>query len=351
MIKKLSENFFDIEPYIAGTQPKDKAILKLNSNENPYPPCPKIQVALAGIQGESLALYPSSKSDELTKALASRFRVKSENIFVANGSDEALALAFRAFFNKGDILFPDITYSFYPVWANLFNCPYKTLPLGKDFVIDPNSYSQPNGGIVLSNPNAPTGIFLGLDGIRTILEANKTSVVIVDEAYIDFGGKSAVGLINEYENLLIVQTFSKSRSLAGARIGVCFGSPLLINMLETIKNSFNSYPLDTICQKIGAVSVMDERYFQEITKKIIITREAFVKDLERLGFSTLNSKANFVFTTHENKSALDIYDALLEKNILVRHFNKPRIDNHLRISIGTDEAMSNVVSALEEILA
>ena len=344
-------------PYVAGEQPKDKSIIKLNTNECPYPPAPGVREAIRELERRSddLRLYPDMNASALTDALADFYGIGSEKIFVGIGSDDVLALCFLTFFTSGyEILFPDITYSFYPVWADLYGIRYRTIPLTAEMKIDPFEYmpeltKRKNGGIIFPNPNAPTGYCESLSKIERIVKANPESVVIVDEAYIDFGGTSALPLIDKYENLLIVQTFSKSRSMAGIRIGFAMGSEKLIRYLKDVKFSFNSYTMNLPSIMIGKAAVEDRAYFDETREKIINTRERFKKDLEALGFLMPDSGANFVFARHPRFTGDYLFKKLREKKILVRHWNKPEISEFLRITIGTDEQMDAVTAALREI--
>ncbi|MBL4827959.1 MAG: histidinol-phosphate transaminase [Spongiibacteraceae bacterium] len=346
-----SEIVSQLEPYVPGEQPKQADLIKLNTNENPYPPSLKVQQALSGDLLDSLRLYPDPDSSELKKSVANYHSVKPENVFVGNGSDEVLALAFMAFFQQNKpLLFPDITYSFYPVYCRLYGIDYKTIPLANDFTIDINTYKQPNGGIIFPNPNAPTSIGMPLASIETLLNANLDSVVIIDEAYIDFGGQSASCLINRYPNVLVVQTLSKSRSLAGLRVGFALGDVHLINGLNRVKDSFNSYPLDTLAQTAAKAAIDDIDYFRECNDKIIATRQWTTQALQSLGFKVLPSQANFVFVRPVTIDAAVLFARLRDKNILVRYFNKARVDQFLRITIGTDQQMQALVTALEQIL-
>lgn len=297
-----------------------------------------------------MRLYPDPTCDSLRETIAAHYGLTKEHVFVGNGSDEILAFAFPAFFSpKRPILFPDITYSFYPVYAQLYRLPYETVPTDEQFRIDPKSYSVPNGGVILPNPNAPTARCLIINGIKEILEANRGQVVIVDEAYIDFGGESVVPLVAEYPNLLVVQTLSKSRSLAGLRVGMAFGHPDLIEGLNRIKNSFNSYTLDRLALAGAIAAIEDRAYFEETNRKVVATRDRTTAALRELGFEVIDSLANFVFVTHPVKEARELFAALKERGILVRYFNKPRIDRYLRVSIGTDEEMDAFLDALREL--
>ena len=340
-----------INPYIPGEQPQDKKYIKLNTNENPYPPSPKVLEAVKNAANESLKLYPDPDSNKLKQAVSDFFGIKKNMIFAGNGSDEVLALCYAAFFNPDKpILFPDITYSFLPVFASLFKLNYETISLTEDFSININDYKKDNTGIIIANPNAPTGKYLELDAIRQILEFNKNSIVIIDEAYIDFGGESAVKLTGDYENLLVVHTFSKSRSLAGIRLGYAIGNFGLIEALDRIKSSFNSYTIDRICSAAGIAAFEDPYYYLEISKRIIKTREYAEKEFEKLGFKVIPSKSNFLFISHKNIKAEQLYVSLKQNGILVRYFNKPRIDNYLRVTIGTGEEIDALLKTLNLII-
>jgi len=345
------ENVRRAVPYVAGEQPKKAGIIKLNTNECPYPPAPGVVRLAKGMDGSVLRLYPDPNITELVNALADYYHVNSGQVFVGVGSDDVLAMSFLTFFNSGrPILFPDVTYSFYDVWAELYKIPYKTCALSESWHILAEDYKQPNGGIIFPNPNAPTGLLEGLDVVEEIVAANRDSVVIVDEAYIDFGGVSALPLLKKYDNLLIVQTFSKSRALAGARIGFCIGNERLIRCLNDIKFSFNSYTLNYPAQLLGVKSVEDDVYFKETTAKIIATRERVKKELKKLGFTFPDSMANFIFASHEKVPAEQIFRALREADIYVRYWNKPRISDYLRITIGTDEEMNRLLEILPNFL-
>lgn len=339
-----------VEPYVPGEQPKHK-VIKLNTNENPYPPSPKVQKIIDEFDAQQLRLYPDPEVAELIAAIAKNKGLDKEQVFVGVGSDDVLAMSFLTFFgSEQPILFPDITYSFYDVWAELFRIPYEQIPLQEDFRICVDDYKRKNGGIVIPNPNAPTGIAESLDAIEEIIAANPDSVVIIDEAYVDFGTKSAQELLKTYENLLVVQTFSKSRSLAGSRIGYAMGSKKLIAYLNDCKYSFNSYTMDRLTIQVGKASMEDEPYFTEQVHRIIETREWAKEQLHKLGFDFPDSKANFIFARHKEIAAEDIFAALKQRNIYVRYFKKPRIDNYLRITIGTKEEMEQLMNALQEIL-
>jgi histidinol-phosphate aminotransferase len=328
-------------PYVPGDQPKVTNLIKLNTNENPYPPSPKVLEALRNFDVEKLRLYPELEPTGFLEALSDYYGIRKEQIFIGNGSDEVLALAFLTYFNSEQpLLFPNITYSFYPVYAELYDIKYKRIPLDENFEINPGDYKVPNGGIIFANPNAPTSIGAPLATVEDIIQANQDVVVIIDEAYVDFGGESAVELINKYDNVLVIQTFSKSRALAGLRMGLALGSKELIQHLENVKNSFNSYPIDSIAKVLAEAAIKDVDYFKEITEKVIKTREFVISELRGMGFVLPDSKANFVFVSHPEISAKALYEFLKEHNIFVRYFSSPLIDNHLRITIGTDEEMN-----------
>ena len=339
------------EPYVPGEQSGHTGIIKLNTNENPYPPSPKVTEAIQE-EVSRLHLYPSPTADGLRRAIAETEDLTEDHVFVANGSDEVLAFSFMAFFDPGRLIrFPDITYSFYPVYAKLFGIPYKEVPLRDDFTLDIAGFEQSEGGIILPNPNAPTGIYEPLDGIRKILEANPGRVVIIDEAYIDFAGPSAAGLISEYDHLLVTRTTSKSRSLAGLRVGYALGRPELIEGLVRIKDSFNSYTLDRLSQSGAEAAFRDAAYFREMTDKVLLTRSRSANRLGKLGFRILPSSANFLFCRHPGMAAEQLYSELKERGILVRHFSRPRISDYLRITVGTDGQMDQLIGVLHEVLA
>lgn len=341
-----------LEPYVPGEQPKDQRYVKLNTNECPYPPSPQVLAAIQAELNHTLRLYPDPNADLFKEAIAQYYGLEGQQVFVGNGSDEVLAHIFHALFKPDQpLLFPDISYSFYPVYANLYQLSVQQIPLAADFSLDLGAYTQPNGGIIFPNPNAPTGSALSLNAIESLLKTNQTSVVVIDEAYVDFGAETAIPLIKHYPNLLVVQTLSKSRSLAGLRAGFAVGHPDLIEALERVKNSFNSYPLDRLAIVGAAAAMQDRAYFAQLCEKIIQTRTATIKRLQALGFSVLPSAANFVFTRPPAGNAEFLYLALKEQGVLVRHFKKPRIQEYLRITIGTDEDMQVLFNKLETLVA
>ena len=341
-----------LTPYVPGEQPKQTGLVKLNTNENPYPPSPRALAAMAQEATESLRLYPDPNADRLKQALATSYRVRPDQVFVGNGSDEVLAHTFLGLLrHEQPLLFPDISYSFYPVYCGLYEIDYRQVALNEAFEIDPADYLQPNGGVIFPNPNAPTGRLLPLSAIRQIVEANPDSVVVVDEAYVDFGGESAIPLVAEYPNLLVIQTLSKSRSLAGLRVGYAIGDSGLIEALERVKNSFNSYPLDRFAIAGAVAAIEDREYFEQTCGRIIRTREDLVRRLDELGFEVLPSAANFLFVRHPGYDAGEIAARLRERSIIVRHFRLPRIEQFLRITIGTDQQSDQLCQALTQILA
>lgn len=345
-------NIRKVIPYVPGEQPKENDIIKLNTNENPYPPSPKAVEALKSFDCSRMRLYPDPNSDILVNSLAKRYKVKPSQVFIGVGSDDVISMAFLTFFNSDKpILFPDITYSFYDVWADVYKIPYKTMPLDDNFRINKTDYFQENGGIIFPNPNAPTGVYESNEMIEEIVKANKNSIVIIDEAYIDFGGESCIGLTEKYDNLLVVQTFSKSRSMAGMRIGYAIGNEKLIKYMNDVKFSINSYTMNHVTQVCGAAAVEDEEYFIETIKKITDVRENTKKELKKLGFTFTDSKSNFLFAAHDKVKAETIFNELKSRKIYVRYWNKPRINNYLRISIGTAEEMEKLISALKEIVS
>ncbi|MEY4766461.1 MAG: hypothetical protein RI907_3134 [Pseudomonadota bacterium] len=348
-----------LTPYVPGEQPKLDNLVKLNTNEHPYGPSPKALEAIRAATGDSLKLYPDPNCDALKSALAQRFGVQAKQVFVGNGSDEVLAHAFQALLKHDQALwFPDVTYSFYPVYCGLYGVAHKTVPLADDFAIRVEDYlprgeapGERAGAIIFPNPNAPTGRLLTLAQVEQIVAANPNAVVVVDEAYVDFGGESAVTLVDRYPNLLVVHTFSKSRSLAGLRVGYAIGHADLIEGLERVKNSFNSYPLDRLALAGAVASVEDEAFFQDSCRKVIATRETLVSQMQALGFEVLPSAANFIFARHPQRDGGELAAALRQRAIIVRHFKQPRIDQFLRITVGTDAQCATLVSALGEILA
>ncbi len=340
-----------VVPYTPGEQPKESGIIKLNTNENPYPPAPGVRKLLDGFDISKMRLYPAPDAEVLVNAIAERYNVKPSQVFVGVGSDDVIAMAFMTFFGSDKpVLFPDITYSFYDVWADVYRIPYQTKPLREDLTIDPDDYKTENGGIIFPNPNAPTGVLESLEMIEDIVKSNPDSVVMIDEAYIDFGGKSCLPLTEKYDNLLVIQTFSKSRSMAGMRIGFAIGSEKLISYMNDVKFSVNSYTMNTVTQLCGAEAIRDEEYFTETVGRIIKTREKSKERLSELGFTFTDSQSNFIFVSHGEKPACEIFNELKKRRIYVRYWNKPRIDNYLRITVGTDEEMEALFSALEEIL-
>ncbi len=353
MSKFWSPVVHELTPYIPGEQPKLVNLVKLNTNENPYGPGPRVLAALQAEVSDTLRLYPDPNSDRLKQTIAESFGLAPSNVFVGNGSDEVLAHAFHALLQHDQpILFPDITYSFYPVYCGLYGIPFETLPLTSTFQIDVADYRRANGGIIFPNPNAPTGMALPLSNIEYLLQINTDSVVVVDEAYIDFGGESAAPLVDTYPNLLVVHTLSKSRSLAGLRAGYALGHADLIEALTRVKDSFNSYPLDRFAQAGAVAAMLDQSHFEETCRKVISSRNWLVAELGKLGFDTLPSVANFIFTRHQNRDGAELTTRLRERSIIVRHFKNPaRIAPYLRITIGTNEQCAALVSALREILS
>ncbi len=345
------KNLINITPYVAGEQPKSDNIIKLNANENAYPPSPKVREILDGYKSEDMRRYPSADAAPLREALAKRAGLRVDNVFVSNGSDDVLATAFRAFFNSHKpIVYPDITYSFYPVWCELLKIPSRTVPVDEDFHISPQSlYGEGNGGVVFANPNAPTSLAESREFVRDVLEHNRDCIVIVDQTYVDFAqrGIDCLDMIKEYDNLLITHTFSKSRSMAGMRIGEAYGDAELIKYMLAVKDSYNSYPVNRLSIETGVASVADEEYFQSTLKKIINTRQNTAAALKELGFEVLDSQTNFLFVTHPKYGAKEIFEHLREKGIYIRYFNKPRIDRYLRITIGTDDEMAQMISQIK----
>lgn len=338
-------------PYVPGEQPKTADVIKLNTNENPYPPAPGVKKIMEDFDCGKMRLYPDTDSTVLVNELSKFYGVKPSRIFVGVGSDDVISMCFLTFFHsEKPVLFPDVTYSFYDVWADIYGIPYKTCPLDENFRIIPEDCMCENGGIIFPNPNAPTGVFESVGMIEKIVAENSQSVVIIDEAYVDFGGESCLKLTEKYDNLLVVQTFSKSRAMAGMRIGFAMGNEKLIKYLNDVKFSINSYTMNAVTQLCGAEAVRDKKYFDEINAKVIKTREETKKKLAELGFVFTDSKSNFIFASHKTVPAKEIFEKLKEKKIFVRYWNKPRIDNRLRISIGTDEQMDALINALKEIL-
>ncbi len=348
---KWEDNVRKVVPYVAGEQPQKANMIKLNTNECPYPPAPGVRKLAEEMDYDKLRLYPDTDSTILVKELADYYGVKPSQVFVGVGSDDVLATAFVTFFDSGrPILFPDITYSFYDVWADLYRIPYIKCPLKEDWHLDVEAFKQPNGGVIFPNPNAPTGLFEDLSTVEEILEANRDVVVIVDEAYVDFGGESCLPLLEKYDNLLVVQTFSKSRSMAGLRIGFCIGSEKMIKYLNDVKFSINSYTMNMPSQVMAVEAVRDDAYFKSVTAKIIATRERVKKEMTELGFTFPDSKTNFIFASHKTVPAKEIFEALREQDIYVRFWNKERINNSLRITIGTDEEMDTMLEFLRAYL-
>ncbi len=349
MSKFWSDAIRNLEPYVPGEQPKQGGITKLNTNENPFPPSPAVNQVLHDFQVDRLRLYPDPDCSRLKQSLADHFALNVDQVFVGNGSDEVLAHTFMAFFRQPlPLLMPQFTYSFYQVYCDLYGIDARLMPLGDGFSIDLDTYPTANGGVIFANPNAPTSRALTLAEIEPLLKRNTESVVVVDEAYVDFGAESAVSLINQYPNLLVIQTFSKSRSLAGMRVGYALGHPDLIAGLERVKNSFNSYPLDMLAIETAVAALEDTDYFAKTTQQIIDTREWTIAQLNQLGFESLPSKTNFLFTQHRSEPAAELMQFLRSQNILVRYFSKPGIDNYLRITIGTQAEMQLLVEALKK---
>ena len=351
MSREWTKNLRNIEPYVPGEQSKDKDIVKINANENPYPPSPKAAEVLKSFDTNKLRFYPSANSTKLKEAIAKYYKVDVSNVFVGNGSDDVLAVAFQSFFNsEKPIVYPDLTYSFYPVWCSLFGIKYKNYPVGDDFRINPEDYKEKNGGVVIPNPNAPTSLGEGLDFVEKILNYNQDSVVIIDEAYVDFGGTSSIPLIDKYENLLVTGTFSKSRSLAGLRIGFAIGSKALIDVMEAVKNSYNSYTVDSLSIEMGAASIEDDEYFKSTCKKVIKTRERVTLELEKHGFDVLDSQTNFIFATHNKHNMKSLFEYLKTQKVFIRYFSLPRIENYVRITIGTNEEMDIFLEKTKEFI-
>lgn len=357
MSRYWSDFVHSLVPYVPGEQPKIANLVKLNTNENPYPPSPKAVAAMRLVLankgvGDEMRLYPDPNSDVLKEAIARFYQVEKKQVFVGNGSDEVLAHVFFGLLKHPlPILFPDITYSFYPVYCGLYKVPFKQIPLTDRFEIDLQQYEQPNGGIIFPNPNAPTGVALSAKAIEELLKRNRDSVVVVDEAYIDFGGETVIPLTKKYPNLLVTQTVSKSRSLAGLRVGLAVGHPDLIEALERIKNSFNSYPLGRMAIVGAAAAFDDQDYFNDTCGKVMESREELVKQLQALSFHVLPSAANFIFARHSTQGGQHITTALRERAVIVRHFNSPRIADFVRITIGSPEQNAALVETLKQILS
>ncbi|TDH35968.1 histidinol-phosphate transaminase [Pseudohoeflea suaedae] len=341
----------DLDPYVPGEQPRIEGLIKLNTNENPYPPSPKALEAIRRATDEPLRLYPDPVSAELRETIAASFGLEAGNIFVGNGSDEVLAHAFMGLLKQdGPLLFPDITYSFYPVYCGLYGIEAKKIPLADDMSVDIDAYRGPAGAIILPNPNAPTGIALPLADIRKLAEADRDRLLVVDEAYVDFGGESAAALVPDFDNILVIRTFSKSYSLAGSRVGFAIGQRPLIEALERVKDSFNSYPLDRLAQAAATAAWKDRDWFEATRSRIMMSRNRLAGDLTELGFEVLPSAANFVFARHAGHEGASLAAALRAEAILVRHFNKPRISDYLRITVGTEAECSRLVEVLRKIL-
>ena len=350
-MKAFEKNIRKVEPYVPGEQPQHK-VMKLNTNENPYPPAPGVKKALMNMDVDRMRLYPDPTAGELVHTLAEYYGVKENQVFVGVGSDDVLAMCFLTFFNsEKPVLFPDITYSFYKVWAELYRIPYECPALDNDFRLVKEDYYKENGGIIFPNPNAPTSIYEDLDFVEDILKHNQDVIVIVDEAYIDFAGKSAIELVNKYDNLIVVQTFSKARSMAGMRIGYAISNPTLIKYLNDAKYSFNSYTMNQTSLVCGVEAVRDKAYFEECVQKIVDTREWVKEELSKLGFSFPDSKSNFIFVTHPKVSAKELFEALKKENIYVRFLGGARIEEYLRISIGTREEMETLISFLKNYIS
>lgn len=351
MEKLWKKNLKDIEPYVPGEQSKEENIVKINANENPYPPSPAVIEAIKGFESRKLRFYPDANASEFKKTMAEHFNVEAENVFIGNGSDDVIALCFQAFFNSDKpIVYPDITYSFYPVWCRLFNIPYKNYPLKNNFRIDVEDYKEENGGVVIPNPNAPTSLGEGREFIERLMEYNKDCIVIIDEAYVDFGGYSSVELTKKYENLIVTGTFSKSRSLAGMRIGYAIGNKDLIAVLEAVKNSYNSYTVNSISMAAGTAAIKDTDYFSKTVSKVIATRKRVSDELKNLGFTVHDSQTNFLFATHKTKNMKDYFEWLKTQKVFIRYFNLPKIDNYVRITIGTDDEMDIFLEKTKEYL-
>jgi len=351
MSRYWSELVNELTPYVPGEQPKTDNLIKLNTNENPYPPSPQAIKAMQAEASDKLRLYPDPESSDLKNTIANYYDVKADQVFIGNGSDEVLAHCFQALLKHDKpLLFPDITYSFYPVYSQLYKIEYKNVALDLEFNIQLNDYQPDNGGVIFPNPNAPTGKLLELHEIEMFLENNTESVVVVDEAYIDFGGESAIALVKKFPNLLVIQTLSKSRSLAGLRVGFAIGHADLIEALERVKNSFNSYPMDRFSTAGAIAAFKDDVYFKQQCQKIIDSREWLNNELVKLGFNVIPSKTNFIFASHKERSAESIALKLRQQKIIVRHFKQERIENYLRITVGTQEECQALIESLILIL-
>lgn len=345
-MKSFEKNIRKVEPYVPGEQPRQK-VIKLNTNENPYPPAPGVKKILENMDADCLRLYPDPASGELVKALSEYYGVGEDQLFTGVGSDDVLSMCFLTFFNsEKPILFPDITYSFYKVWAGLYRIPYECCPLNEEFHIVKEDYYRENGGVIFPNPNAPTGLYKELGDVEDIIRHNRDVIVIVDEAYVDFAGRSALELVGKYDNLIVVQTFSKARSMAGMRIGYAISSPFLISHLNDVKYSFNSYTMNPLSIACGAEAVRDRAYFEEGLRKITETREWAKEELSELGFSCLDSRANFIFATHPGYDAGELFETLKESGIYVRYWKAPRISQYLRITVGPREEMESLFGFL-----
>lgn len=351
MNKYWSETIKGITPYVPGEQPRAGRLVKLNTNENPYPPSPEVLEAMKAAVTDKLRLYPDPNCSRLREAASRHYGIPAEQIFAGNGSDEILAFCFKAFFDPGDmILFPDITYNFYEVYADLFGVSYRTVPLTESFEVSASEFSSDNDGIILANPNAPTGKTLSLEDLETLIQSNRQAVVIIDEAYIDFGGESSIGLIPKYDNLLVIRTFSKSRSLAGLRIGLAMGNRSLIEALIRVRDCINCFTVDWIAQAGAIASLEDTGTFSHYIGRITATRGRMTEYLRDADFHVIDSSTNFLMMSHPFLRAKTLYEALREKNIFVRYFPKPRIDNYLRVTIGTDEEMDIFYDAILDIV-
>ncbi|MBT5104334.1 MAG: histidinol-phosphate transaminase [Porticoccaceae bacterium] len=351
MSKYWSDLVSQLQPYVPGEQPDIANVTKLNTNENPYGPSPQVASAIQQLLNDDLRLYPPPNADGLRQTIADYYQLDPKQVFLGNGSDEVLAHVFNGLLKKSEpLLFPDISYSFYPVFCQLYGISFEQIPLTEDLSLAVEDYSRPNGGIIFPNPNAPTGRLLGLDAIDRLLKDNPDSVVVIDEAYIDFGGETAVPLIELYANLLVVQTMSKSRSLAGMRIGYAMGSVDLIEGLERIKNSFNSYPLGHLPIAAGMAAFEDQKYFKDTCQRVINSRDRLTNDLLNLGFEVMSSAGNFIFVCHADKAAEELVLSLRQNGIIVRHFKQPRIEQFLRVTIGTKKQNEHLVSVLTFLL-